>query len=37
MEAEARIKELRDELNYYSYRYYVENESDVSDYEYDMK
>ena len=37
IEAEARIKELRDELNYYSYRYYVENESDVSDYEYDMK
>lgn len=36
-EAEQRVAALRDELNYYSYRYYVENESDVSDYEYDMK
>lgn len=31
-----RIDELCEKLNYYSYRYYVENENDVSDYEYDM-
>ena len=35
-EAKSRIDELCDRLNRYSYRYYVENESDVSDYEYDM-
>ena len=35
-EAKARIDELCDKLNYYSYRYYVENESDIADYEYDM-
>ena len=35
-EAENRISELRELLNFYSYRYYVENENDVSDYEYDM-
>ena len=35
-EAKSRIDELCDRLNWYSYRYYVDNESDVSDYEYDM-
>ena len=35
-DAKSRIDELCDRLNYYSYRYYVDNESDVSDYEYDM-
>ncbi len=35
-EAKSRIDELCDRLNYYSYRYYVDNENDVSDYEYDM-
>ncbi len=34
--AQKRAEELREKLNYYSYRYYVENENDVSDYEYDM-
>lgn len=32
----ARAKELRDELNHHIYRYYVENENDISDFEYDM-
>ncbi|MBQ3537014.1 MAG: NAD-dependent DNA ligase LigA [Clostridia bacterium] len=35
-EAKIRIDELCDKLNLYSYKYYVENESPVSDYEYDM-
>lgn len=35
-EAKIRTDELCDKLNYYSYKYYVENESPVSDYEYDM-
>ena len=35
-EAKQRIDELCDQLNFYSYRYYVENENDISDYEYDM-
>lgn len=35
-EAQKRAEELRQKLNFYSYRYYVENENDVSDYEYDM-
>ncbi len=34
--AKKRIDELCDKLNFYSYKYYVENESPVSDYEYDM-
>ncbi len=34
--AKQRIDALCEQLNYYSYRYYVDNESDVSDYEYDM-
>ena len=32
----ARAEELRRELNHHIYRYYVENESDIEDYEYDM-
>ena len=35
-EAKARIDALTDKLNFHSYQYYVENESDISDYEYDM-
>ena len=35
-DAKKRIDELCRLLNHYSYRYYVENENDVSDYEYDM-
>ncbi len=35
-EAKKRIDELCEQLNLYSYKYYVENESPVSDYEYDM-
>ncbi len=34
--AKKRIDELCDTLNLYSYKYYVENESPVSDFEYDM-
>lgn len=32
----ARAGELRNELNHHIYRYYVENENDISDFEYDM-
>lgn len=32
----ARAQQLRKELNHHIYRYYVENENDISDYEYDM-
>lgn len=35
-EAKLRIDELCDKLNFYSYKYYVENESPLSDYDYDM-
>ena len=31
-----RTEKLRKDLNYYSYRYYVDNENDIDDYEYDM-
>ncbi|HAQ63274.1 MAG TPA: DNA ligase (NAD(+)) LigA, partial [Ruminococcaceae bacterium] len=31
-----RAQQLRKELNHHIYRYYVENENDISDYEYDM-
>lgn len=31
-----RTEELRNTLNYHIHRYYVENENDISDYEYDM-
>ena len=31
-----RAEQLRAELNHHIYRYYVENENDISDYEYDM-
>lgn len=34
--AKKRIDELCELLNFYTYKYYVENESPVSDYEYDM-
>lgn len=32
----ARAEELRKELNHHIFRYYVENENDISDFEYDM-
>lgn len=32
----SRAEQLRNELNHHIYRYYVENESDIEDYEYDM-
>lgn len=31
-----RAEQLRRELNHHIYRYYVENENDIEDYEYDM-
>ncbi len=34
-EAEKRIKELREEVRYHDRKYYVENEPEISDYEYD--
>ena len=34
--AKQRIDALTDKLNFHSYQYYVENASDISDYEYDM-
>lgn len=36
MDEELRIKELRELLNYHSYRYYVLDSPEISDYEYDM-
>ncbi|MEN6315392.1 MAG: NAD-dependent DNA ligase LigA [Clostridiaceae bacterium] len=35
MEAEKRIQELRDILNYHSTKYYVEDNPEISDFEYD--
>lgn len=34
--AKARAKELRDLLNYHSHKYYVEDNPEIGDYEYDM-
>ncbi len=34
--AQARAKELRDLLNYHSHKYYVEDNPEIGDYEYDM-
>ena len=33
---EARIKELRELINYHNYKYYVEDNPEIGDYEYDM-
>jgi len=35
-EAEKKIKKLREEINYHNYKYYVENNPVISDYEYDQ-
>lgn len=35
-EAKKEIIKLHDEINYYNYKYYVENNPIISDYEYDM-
>ncbi len=35
-EAKKRIKKLRDEINYHNYKYYVENNPVISDYEFDL-
>ncbi len=35
-DAEKRIKELRDALNYHNRRYYVDNAPEIADFEYDM-
>ncbi|PNX45514.1 MAG: DNA ligase (NAD(+)) LigA, partial [Thermoplasmata archaeon M11B2D] len=35
-EAKKQIQKLREEINYHNYKYYVENNPVVSDYEYDM-
>ena len=34
--AEKRAKELREQLNYHSHKYYVEDNPEIGDYEYDM-
>lgn len=36
MNAEKRINELKELLNYHNYKYYVEDNPEISDYEYDM-
>ena len=33
---QSRIKELRDSINLHNHKYYVENNPDISDYDYDM-
>jgi DNA ligase (NAD+) len=35
-EAKKMIAQLRDEINYHNYKYYIENSPVISDYEYDM-
>ena len=35
-DAEERIEELRDEIRYHDRKYYIENDPEISDYEYDM-
>ncbi len=35
-EAAQKIKELRKEINHHNYKYYVENNPEISDYEYDQ-
>ena len=35
-DAEDKIKKLRDKINYHNYKYYVENNPVISDYEYDQ-
>lgn len=35
-EAKKRIKKLRDEINYHNFKYYVENNPVISDYEFDQ-
>jgi len=35
-ESKKQIKKLRDEINHHNYKYYVENNPVISDYEYDM-
>lgn len=36
LNAEEYIKQLRELINYHNYRYYVEDDPEISDYEYDM-
>jgi len=36
LSAEERVRELRELINYHNYRYYVEDDPEISDYEYDM-
>ncbi len=35
-QAKEKIKELREKINYHNYKYYVENDPVISDYEYDQ-
>ena len=35
-EAKKEIEKLREQINYHNYKYYVENNPVISDYEYDM-
>src|SRR5690554_535391 len=36
-EAAKRIEELKQELNHYNHQYYIENISEISDFEYDLR
>ncbi|NLU33097.1 MAG: NAD-dependent DNA ligase LigA [Clostridiaceae bacterium] len=36
LSAEERVRQLRELINYHNYRYYVEDDPEISDYEYDM-
>ncbi|MGI6778167.1 MAG: NAD-dependent DNA ligase LigA [Acetivibrionales bacterium] len=36
MDIEKRINELRESINYHSYKYYVEDNPEITDYEYDL-
>ena len=35
-QAEQRVRELREQLEYHSKKYYDEDEPEITDYEYDM-
>lgn len=35
-DAKKRAEELRNQLNYHSHKYYVEDNPEIGDYEYDM-
>ena len=36
MDYKVKVQQLREKINYYNYKYHVEDNSEISDYEYDM-